>query len=194
MVPPHSERHIIPFPPNHPWDRYRTLTNFDVEGSTHLLVKKIILVNIGIGQHWHRHRLHRWWYHYRWWWSIFLREHLRWQTLLPCSTVDDQITSRSMDSIVSCSEMVILLSLKWVHGSDQSIFSSSLSTLTASSFIRIDGGHGRISDIEFVIDVEGISYSRDLRFHPGDMRNIGLDTLFFLKHWVVWNHWWWGRL
>ena len=70
--------------------------------------------------------------------------------------------------------MVILLSDRYMVPTE---VSSSLSTL--SIFICIDA-HGRASDIEFVIDVEGISYSRDFIGSTCDVEvSLALIPLFF---------------
>ena len=64
-----------------------------------------------------------------------------------------------------------------MHGSNRCIF---IIIHLDCIFICIDG-HGRTSDIEFIIDVEGISYSRDLIGSACDVESvIGLDPVVLL--------------
>ena len=80
-----------------------------------------------------------------------------------------------MDSVVSCSDGHFVI---WkIHGSNRSIF---IIIHLDCIFICIDG-HGRASDTEFIIDIEGISYSRDFIGSTRDVKSvISFDTVVLL--------------
>ena len=90
------------------------------------------------------------------------------------SAIDDQFT-RSMDTIVPSWDGHGIV--RQIHGSDRCIF---IVIHLDRIFICIDG-HSRTGDIELIIDVEGISYSRDLIGSACDVESvIGLDPVVLL--------------